>query len=370
MNITTTTNYASLINSQFGQTQSNYVSIEDRFLSSVKLDYQKIILSNAVLKFKEDNPHINSFNDLSLCRATTTTLDKIVIDTTLQRLVDFIHLHSILTNFWEIKVMPIQVYENPEYPGKFICWDGQHTAIALYIIAAIAYGEQLSDCNVPVVIYQSDKKTDMRKLFIDLNGDAKKPLDPIDIFQQKVFGVRTDNSADPDWLEAEQKQQYLEASDMFATNAKFSNTNMPGALSRMEELSNSKYQASITKHFAKYFNHICGSSRAVQPKESVWLYEYFRLCEKDTQINITDQYIESVADALAVVGNNDFDAIEFLNRAKKSYSTVYINSAGDLRGISYSKGMEMTFLIAQIAKAGVQVPLFFSTYNVPAHHLF
>lgn len=215
----------------------------------------------------------------------------------------------------------------------------------------------------------------MRQVFMDINGDAKRPLDAIDKYQQMVFGVRTDGSTIENWLIAEQKQQWLESAKMFATHEKFNDDEQPGAYARMNELMDTKnFQPIITKYFTQYFTAVCRSSRPVQAKESWMLYEYFKLCELDPNIKVTDKYIRDVAKALKVVGHGDFDSIDIASRARTSWQDYYRDNISweyTLRGIQYpEKKLGLTFLIAQISKAGVAVPSYEPMWPVSAADLF
>ena len=381
MNLMTTTAstplYADKINQQFYKTQSHYVTLKERLRSVVANEtYLQSVLDDSIEDFKERNPQYKKWSDITLCSAQTTTLDKIAIDTTLQRLLVFFWAMSILDSFWEIQAEPIRVYEDPACPGKYVCWDGQHTAIVLFIIASMVLGEDISKCEIPIVIYPSSQKDEMRRVFMAANGDGKRPLDAIDKYQQMVFGVRTDGSTIESWLVAEQKQQWLEKAKMFATHAKFNDDSQPGAYARMNELMDTKnFKSVITKYFTQYFTAVCRSNRPVQPKESWMLYEYFNLCEIDPSINVTDKYIRDVAKALKVVGHGDFDSIDLASRARSSWQDHYRNNIsweGTLRGIQYpEKRLGLTFLIEQIRKAGVQVPSIFEPmWPVPTGDLF
>jgi len=373
--LTTKTVYADQINDQFNRSQSHYVNLNQRLQSVIQgQTYMQTVLSETVDDFRERNDHLTKWSDIKLCKAQSTTLDKIAIDITLQRLLMIDWVMDILDNFWAIKVMPICVYEDPNCPGKYICWDGQHSAIMLFIIASLLK-EDITKCEVPIVIYPSSKKNEMRQVFMAINGDAKAPLDTIDKFQQMVFGVRTDGATNNDWVVAELKQQYLESAKMFATHRKFNDTGQAGALTVMTELMDTRnYNTDITKYFTQYFTSICRSNRPVQPKESWMIYEYFRLCDQDPSINITPKYVRSVAKALKVVGYGDFDSYALWERAKASYQTYYkknVRNGLDLLGIRYpEKPLGMTFIIAQVAKAGVKVPKFSGTFNVPLKDLF
>jgi len=272
-------------------------------------------------------------------------------------MLDFKHAINILDHFWQILVMPICVYEEPACPGKYVCWDGQHTAIVLLMIAKHVLGESnLNNIRIPVVVYPSTMKSDMRQCFITLNGEGKKPLDDIDKFHQKVFGVRTDGSTNPDWILNEKKQQALENAKMFATNEKFGDIKEPGALTRLKELTNLTYDLSVTENFCKYFKSMCNSSRPVQPKESWLLYDFFNLCN-NAKITVDDQYIKGITDSIRKAFNGqDIDVIYLSHKAKLSYQEWWRlnkpNPDGTLWGINYPTEEKRTqvFFLAQLRK--------------------
>jgi hypothetical protein len=370
-----TVNYASRINGRFHKSQSQYVTIANRLAEAIKhAGWRAGTVGQAAKEFAVRNKNIQSAKNIKLCSAQKAMMDKIVIDITLQRELSIEHLVSILTKFKQILVMPICVYEDPMAPGKYVCWDGQHTIVMLYIIYAQILGEDISNIEVPIVVYPSTMKAEMRECFIMLNGDAKKRLDEIDIFYQKIYGVRTDGSTNPDWLLAEEKQQALESNDMFATDEKFGDEKQPGALSRMVELISDNYTLEVTQAFCKYFKAVCDSNRPVRPKESWMLYDYFDLC-LSSGITLDDAYIADVARALQI-NSNDFNASTFYATAKESYQEWFRNNKpnpdGTLWGITYPEGrIGMTFLIAQIRKASVAVPKYTQAlWVVPAKDLY
>jgi len=355
--------YADEINKQFYRASSHYVTLADRLRASTESSsYLGSIVADAIDEFKERNPQFKCWADIKpkLACAIDVKLSDIVIDITLQRLLMIMHVISIVDGFKTIKVQPIKVYCDPDAEGKYVCWDGQHTSIALYIIAVMALGEDPRKIDVPVIIHPSTSKAEMREVFMSENGDGKLMIDAIDKFQQMVFGVRTDGAEFAAWLVAEQKQQYLEQAKMFATNKKFGDENQPGALTVMTQLMDTKnYIPEITQYFTKYFLAVCRSSRPVQPKESWMLYEFFRLAEDDDRIDVTDEYIRSVAKALKVVGVNDFDSYALWDRARAACQRDWYKTHIDLLGIRYPEyPLGLTFLIDQIANAGVPVPYY------------
>jgi hypothetical protein len=368
--------YADTVNQQFYKSKSQYVDLASRLAHTVSNDsFRQQLVEASIEEFKVRNPKLSDWVDFKFCQSGTTTLDKIVIDITLQRMLNLIHATRIMDKFKQIRVMPISVYQDPLAPGKYVCWDGQHTAIVLYMIAAQTLGLDIAKCEVPIVIYESSQKSEMRENFMELNGNAKLPLDLIDYFHQMVFGVRTDNSTNASWVLVEAKQKALESAKMFATHTKFGDGDQPGALTRLDELMDVKnYDLSITQHFCKYFVAICQSGRPVQPKECWMLYEYFKMCQNEG-IVVDDAYIRGIARSLRTAFNGDFNSIVLAAKAKTSYQQWWLDTNrsfdGTLRGISYPEyRMGLTFLTKQIAKnfSGV-VPTGNPLWPVPAKDL-
>lgn len=373
--------YADQINSQFYKQSSNYVSLAQRYDQSVTEEWQKQTIFHALANLRENNrelPNWHSWDDLPLCQSQSICLNDIVIDTTLQRKLDTTNLANILTRFNPFKVMPICVYRDESVTDKFVCWDGQHTAIALYVLANSILGSNIefNEIKLPAVIYSSRQKAQMRECFIDLNGEGKMPLDHIDKIHQMIYGVRVDNSDNPYWQLVERKQTFFEKRKMFLTHSKFGNSWQPGAQSRLDEFINyKKYPEEITDQFAQYFFTICQSSRPVQPKETWMLYEFFNHCAT-SNVLVDDQYIFNVVQSLKTAFNDDFDSYALWERAKFSYQEWYrVNKPSPdttLLGIQYpEKSIGTTFLIAQIRKNfSGPLPNIAPLWRVPEGDLF
>jgi hypothetical protein len=348
--------YADQVNQQFDKSESQYVSIGERLDSSTQnSSWQQQALQSSMNEFRLRNPQIQDWSHLTFCKALKCSISDIAIDVTLQRKFDFDHCCMILDNFDQLLVMPISVYEDDSNPGKYICWDGQHTAIVLHILASMVFGKNLDNCEIPIVVYGNHQKADMRKNLIVLNTvKGKKYLDTIDIIHQILWAVRTDNSMDLDYRLVDQKYGYLEQNGMFLTHQKFGDDHRPGAQSRLEEFMDTRYSPEITGYFAKYFFMMCRSNRPVQPKESWLMYDFFKLC-KSADIDITDQYISSIVKSLQKSFNGDIKSIQFMQKAYLSYQNWWLRTGrsidGSLRGISYSeKRIGLAFLIAQLSK--------------------
>jgi hypothetical protein len=168
-----------------------------------------------------------------------------------------------------------------------------------------------------------------------MNTVSSKRFDPIDLYHQMLFGVRTDCNYQDYWLLADSKQKILEKSNMFATHAKFGDTDKPGALHTMTEFLNDTYSLTITEHFCEYFSAVCDAKRPVDTKESWLMYSFFDACEK-AKITVDSAYIQTVADTLNTVMGGKFDVIKFMNYGTNAYNEWFrnvISTTGTLQGI-------------------------------------
>lgn len=288
-----TTSYASKFNSQYNSNSSHIISLRDRWLSTTAnlASYQKAALQNILTQyideFKRNNPHYEKFKDLPLAEAIMVKAGEVFIDTTMQRLLDLDWVMKILRNFKAVRVVPIQVYRDND--GRLIAWDGQHTAIMLWLIITQIFAEKIEDCEIPVVIYRSSLKNEMRENFVSLNSsESKKSLEPIDLWMQQLFGVRIDGSTNPAWAEAELKQQYIENNDLFVTASKFHNTDKDGAISRLQEIN--KLKPEVVSWLAYYLQLSTKGKRAVEEKEIMMMAKFFDLCRLE-KIKVDDTYI-------------------------------------------------------------------------------
>lgn len=363
----TTKSYADKINGQFTQSKSNFVTLQKRLSEALTLNpVFSNMLDGAVDEFKRRNKQWKTFTDMHLCSAIAVSMDKVLIDTTLQRPLNIRHIVKILSYFSQTMVMPIQVYEDPEQPGKYIAWDGQHTAIALYIIVTKIFGLRPSQVEIPVVVYPTTQKLEIRRNFILLNGDAKEPLDFIDTYKQMVYGVRVDGATDPDWLNTDKKQTFLEQAGLFATNNKFGDEDENGAFTLLADtlmtknLSKAK-SPEVTRMFAEYWSYL-NEERPVQAKEARQLYEYFDACHQQG-ITVDSDYIRTFANFTKEFFEADFsESGMFWSKVKESYSNWYrgankgsqdVNEHGEIivRGFTTEWRCGGPFIIEQIKKS-------------------
>lgn len=353
--------FATKKNRQYSQAGSVFVTLQKRLNEALDLNpVFKNMLDGAVDEFKRRNKDWKTFSDMSLCAAIPATLDQVEIDTTLQRPLNVRHIIKIVSYFSQTMVMPIQVYKDPD-TGKFIAWDGQHTAITLYIIATKVFGLRPSEVTIPVVVYPTSEKLEIRRNFILLNGDAKEPLDFIDTFSQMIYGVRVDGATDTAWKQAEQKQQYFEDADLFATNNKFGDEAEHGAFTLLADTIMTKNLAKakhpeVTRMFAEYWSYL-GEERPVQAKEARQLYEFFNLCYEQ-KIKVDSKYLRELVSFTKEYFEADFsESGMFWDKVRMAYTNWYAKANPEsyaefgLKGFTTEMRTGIPFLIAQLKKS-------------------
>ena len=256
---------------------------------------------------------------MPICRAQTARLSDILIDSTMQRQLNISWVLEIILNWRSWQAMPIQVYTvganaSPElaYLGEgklYASWDGQHTAMAFYVIAVFILGLDPRDVEIPVVIYDVNTKAEIRNNFIESNTEGgKKLLDKIDIFQQMVYGVRVDGATYPEWLEVEKKQQYLEAADLFLTDPKFKDQDQVGAISRVQDIVDRKVSPEIVRQFCVYARTVLDiTPRAINTKEAPIILGFLKMSAVDN-VHYTDDEIRGLALLCDQLFSADFDS--------------------------------------------------------------
>jgi hypothetical protein len=315
---TTTASHASIINARYQNNKSNFVDLVTRLQNTIanlppqaQLNWQAS-LARAVKEFKKNHPKVKDFANRAvfrLCQAIEIKLTDIVIDTTMQREPDLSWIIKIITNFRAYQAMPIQVFKNPD--GAWAAWDSQHTALALYLIAVHALRLNPAEITVPANIYDITNRGEIRGVFISNNttvgkNAGKKPLDLIDIVMQMIYGVTIDGVNDPDWRDMALKQKYIAAAGLFLTAEKFGDQNMPGAISRVEEIKSASVE--VVRQFCVYGKFVVDSQqRPINTKEIPIIIEFLNMCEGE-QIVYTDDEIRDLAEHLIHLFGANFDA--------------------------------------------------------------
>jgi hypothetical protein len=383
--------YAADWNSRYNHQGADYVDLNKRFntsISSVPALKQTGIrsnVSNAIKEFQKRYPDYESFSDLQLVQPGYVLLSDILIDVTIQRVLDLTWVVEILKNFREVQAQPVQVYEVLEDVSEvgyvpvgkklYASWDAQHTAIVYWIIAVMVYGQDPSTVMVPVNIYKIQNRADIRRNFVAGNSEeGKKLLDKIDLFVQMIFGVRLDNANYKDWVEANAKQQHLESADLFVTAEKYGNTNQSGAISRMQEVD--RYTSDIIRKFALYTTTI-PSGRPIDSQEIEIMCAFFNMAKEDG-IDYTDDEVVSLGNHLNdLFGANFNESSDYWIKVRTAYQNWWNKFYKDIPASHRPKNTKMaknwnsggTFLWHQLNKTwtGHQLPkLSSSTPFIPA----
>lgn len=342
------TSYAAQVNAKYGNTASHFQDLKTRWNSTLSLYNPNTVntinstLKRTIAGWIKANPRVKTFKDMPLCRAQTARLSDILIDETMQRQLNISWVLEIISNWRAWQAMPVQVYSvgadaSPEldYLGKdrlYASWDGQHTAMAFYVIAVFILGLDPREVEIPVVIYDVNTKAEIRNNFIESNTEGgKKLLDKIDIFQQMIYGVRVDGATYPEWLEVEKKQQYLEAADLFLTDKKFGDADQVGAISRVQDIVDRKVSPEVVRQFCVYARTVLGiTPRAINTKEAPIILGFLKMAASD-DVNYSDQEIESLAMLCQELFDADFDEagnywaqleVAYVNWWEKFYENV------------------------------------------------
>jgi hypothetical protein len=367
-NFATGATYAQSRNARFNSTKSQVRSIKQRWdetYNSLPPHQQSTIdyaLEQAKAEFRRRNPNIKSWNQLPLAEAKSVLMKAIKIDGTMQRQLDIFWVLALLNKFMATMVVPIQVYRPNADIEEYLAWDGQHTLVLLWLISTMIFEQDFDTIIVPVNLYQSSLKAEMRTNFISLNTkEGKKVLELIDIWDQQVFGVRVDGSTNPVWVENEKKQAMLEKHGMFVTARKFGDDDQPYAISRLQEIN--KISVESVDYLAHYLSIVCNFGDEPRPageKEIVMMAHFFdrirvhNVWSFNDPIVVTPEYIIALASTL----NNLFDADfspngKFWVKASNAYATWHAVVNHGLGTPKFSKEPVhgFPFLIEQLKKS-------------------
>lgn len=356
--------YAQQVNAQYYAQDSNIISLFQRFTETINAmpsgHVVTTMLQQAAKEFMRLYSHVKNWGDMHLAQAIYVPLSDIYIDTTMQRQLDLYWVSKLLAKFKSTKVVPIQVYLDPE-SKRYCAWDGQHTAILLWFIATQILKLDPTKVLIPVNVYHSSKKSEMRECFLDLNsGEGKKGLEAIDHWMQHVCAVRIDGSKNPYWVLTEQKQSILEKYDLFVTHEKFYNDHLPGAISRLQEIN--KLDLVAVEWLAEYLSYVVeAQARPAGEKEMVMMGHYFYRCRVEN-LPIDSNYIRQLADTTLLLWNSDFSPRgPFWNKVIVAYENWHRVGAWDPSTDPRVKKEPVhgfPFLVAQLQQSlsGLPVP--------------
>jgi hypothetical protein len=367
-NFATGATYAQSRNARFNNTKSQIDSIKQRWdktYNALPPHQQKVVdyaLESAKAEFRRRNPNITKWQQLPLAEAKSVLLKTIRIDGTMQRQLDIFWVLKLLNQFMATMVVPIQVYRPNADKDEYLAWDGQHTVVLLWLISTMIFEEEFDTIVVPVNLYQSSLKAEMRANFITLNTkEGKKQLELIDIWDQQVYGVRTDGSTNPIWIETEQKQSMLERHGVFVTAKKFGDDDQPYAISRLQEIN--KISVESVDHLAYYLSIVCNLGEEPRPadeKEIVMMAHFFdRIRVQNTWafgdvITVTPEYITALASTMNSLFDADFSPNgKFWTRASNAYGNWHARVNGGFAQPRFNKEPVhgFPFLIAQLKKS-------------------
>ena len=332
---TSVTSYAARKNARFKSLTSNIQTIQQRWndtYNSLPKQSQMVVdysLDAAKAEFRRRNPHIKSFKDVKkyLASANDMTMSDISIDGTMQRLLNIHWVLELLNRFVATKVVPIQVYK-PEGSDVYLAWDGQHTLVLLWLITVHLFEEDPANVQIPVNIYSSHFKPEIRVNFVELNGPiGKKGLDQFDLFEQMVYGYFVDGNKDPLWKEAADKQTIIESHDLFVTSKKFGDEDQPGAISRMQEVN--KLTVESLGWLCDYLVAVGAQNRPVEEKEMVMMAYFFERCRVAKDVTVTQQFIYDVANLTQRLWNADWSpSSKFWIKASNAYANWHATHVG------------------------------------------
>jgi hypothetical protein len=332
--------HAQLVNATYNNSASNYVTLAQRLKQCQSDPMHDRMIKQAQKHWRLRYPQIKQWNQIVLGQAQSVPLSMIQIDTTLQREVIVYWLCQILQEFKDLRVMPICVYQDSAQPRPHFktCWDGQHTALCLWIIAVCILGLDPDKCEVPVFVHPSTSREQMRENFTELNGTAKKAVSNAEMFRQEVLGVRVDNSKRPDWLESELKQRILETHSLFVVDENHNLANQAGAITNMSELLATGIQGTGKQYkLDEHLKPFCmlmdevGLNRAVQSKEMWQWMDFFKLCG-DQGIVVDATYIETLSLVIMSCFNR-FDSDQIHDKGKQAYLEWYRNDRMNANGM-------------------------------------
>lgn len=358
--VVTPTSYADVKNARFNDSSSHILSVQERWketFNALPKRQQQVIehtLAAAVAEFRRRNPNLKTWKDIEqrLAKAHHIKMPQGLIDATMQRLLNIEWVLELFNKFTPTRVVPIQVYQPDPEVEEYLAWDGQHTLVLLWLIATQVFGEDPENITIPVNIYDSHYKSEMRNGFVSLNSnDGSRQLDLFDLFEQMVYGVRIDKSTNPDWVLAEKKQTILEKHGLFLTSKKFGDHEEDGAISRTQEVN--KLSPEALEWLCEYLVAVGANNRPVEEKEMVMMAYFFDKCRHARSVKVDTQFVYDIAAVTKRHWNADFSPMSnFWTRASIAYVNWHTKAVGDTTSPRFNK--EPThgypFLIEQLKK--------------------
>lgn len=368
-------------NARFNTNTSVFVSAKQRFD-----DYCAFVpgsanqMRNAIKDFKKRFSNYIIWDQTStlLVQAKTCKLKDILIDDTMNRPLNWKHVITILENFTPTRIMAVNVYEDPDAPGHFVAWDGQHTTLVLYVIAVLICGKNIDDIEIPINISKATRKDEIRENFIEINGKAKLALSPLELFEQEIFGVNVDGSNRTDWQISFKKFEALRDAKLFLTSTDYRDEDKDGAITHVSSIVDNEVE--VIENFATYWKARSAlENRRVESKELVHMIIMFKYV-KDAKIIWSKENISQIVDIFWNCFECNFSGTQYNNpfwtKLAPSYDIWYQKVYGKVdkeyrptkfemtRGGTHQETFALKFMLSQLADSGFtgQLP----TYEHPA----
>lgn len=358
-----TQSYADLTNAKLNKSNSDFMTFRSRLDEVMHTQKRQDKMLWAVMQVRARFPHWNNWDDMRLPLAQQLPVSELLIDTTLQRDVDFDHLIKIVSNFNPLVVQALCIYilEGDITNVKGLTpkqmkhlkslWEGQHTALALYALAVYLFGiEDDTLIMMPCAIYPAVGKAEIREAYEILNAGGRKPFEYNDHHRSRVMGYRVDGSRKNLNVEANLKQEALEAVGMFTTGKKADDKEVAGAFSNLAEFEKG-YSIPVHRAFARLIAELDGGTveRSVYGKISYQLYDYLDLCEAQ-DIQFTNAFFTQTAMALNMGYKTAYDAEKLQDLAKASCRKYWqgVQKTTEPKFSYEQKLDDVCFMIAQI----------------------
>lgn len=304
--------YATRINDTYHSDADKFVTLKERLeemylkdpelVELFKMAAQGMVSAMGYETYQEMTADMVGMGKIEYYKSTVMD-----INDTMQRWPDQENLLNIVAQFDPSYVNRIRTYRDTHRKDKKVkrqvAWDGQHTALALYIIGTLGFGIDPADITVPVDEYPGDDRAAIRRRFVEFNsGKTSKKLDNIDLYKQYVAGMRHDN-IDEFWnLRCYTVQNYFEQYGFFATDDKFGDSQRSGAWSRMTEVFNRNFPTEVFER-VMYYHSITNADKPFVALEIDNMSVFVRQCMNDG-IVVTNEYMDEMAKIMDRVTDN------------------------------------------------------------------
>jgi len=304
--------YAQQINATYHSDEDLFVTVDQRLQELYAKDSDLEMLFRSLAEGMVAAMGYETYDDMikdivGMGEIQYVPVANVDINDTMQRWPDRENLIDIVSEFNPDFVNRIRTYLDTKRKdgnvSRHVAWDGQHTAIALYIIGVYGFGMMPELVTVPVDQYPGDNRAAIRRRFVEFNsGNISKKLENIDLYKQHVAGARHDGLTEFWNNRCVKLQEYFEKYGYYATDEKFGDEKRSGAWSRMTEVFNRNFPVEIFER-VMYYHSVSNADKRFIPMEIDNLSVFFRQC-MDEGIVVTDEYIDEMSSVLSPITQN------------------------------------------------------------------